>query len=182
MKRFIALLRGINVSGKNIIKMNELVAQFSNHNYKNIKTYIQSGNIIFECADKDAKTLENEIYRLIIDKFGLKVPVLVKTAEELKKIFESNPFIKNDTLDINELHITFLNETPERENIIKLVESKIEADEFILTLDVVYLHCKNGYGNTKLNNSFFESKLKVSATTRNWKTIGKLLEMSVLKS
>jgi uncharacterized protein (DUF1697 family) len=180
MKTYIALLRGINVSGKNIIKMNELIVHLSNLDYKNIRTYIQSGNIIFESDDKEIANFENEIHQLITSKFGLKVPVLVKSAEALKKVFENNPFVHNEKLDINKMHVTFLSETPDKENIVELVESKIEADEFILNNDVVYLYCGNGYGNTKLNNTFFEKKLKVSATTRNWKTVCKLRKMSAL--
>ncbi len=177
MRTYIALLRGINVSGKNMIKMNELVVHLSSLHYKNTRTYIQSGNIIFECDAKEEKVFENEIHQLIAVKFGLMVPVLVKTDSAIKKIFENNPFINNNNLDINKMHVTFLSETPIKENIVKLIESKIESDEFILTNDAVYLYCGNGYGNTKLNNNFFESKLKVSATTRNWKTVGKLVEM-----
>jgi len=177
MITYIALLRGINVSGKNLIKMKELTVHLASLKYNNIKTYIQSGNIIFASDEKENIVLEKEIKQLIDDKFGLKVPVLVKTAAEMKTVFENNPFINNRNLDIDKMHVTFLSEAPVKENILKLVESKIETDEFILTNDIIYLYCFGGYGNTKLSNTFFESKLKVSATTRNWKTVGKLVEM-----
>lgn len=170
-------MRGINVSGKNLLKMNELVIQLASIKYINICSYIQSGNIIFENEEKQCKIFENEIHQLIIDKFGLKVPVLVKTAEELKHVFENNPFNNNNNLDITKMHVTFLNEIPLKDNIVRLLESKSEGDEFILTKDIVYLYCGNGYGNTKLTNTFFEKKLNVSATTRNWKTIASLVEM-----
>jgi len=178
MKTYVALLRGINVSGKNLIKMTELVVHLSSLNYKEIKTYIQSGNIIFKSDAKEIITIKSEIHQLIFDKFGLKVPVLVKTAEEISTVFQNNPFINSNNLDTNKMHVTFLSETPVKENIVKLVESKIESDEFILTEDIIFLYCGNGYGNTKLSNTFFESKLKVSATSRNWKTVGKLVEMA----
>lgn len=178
MKTYIALLRGINVSGVNLIKMNDLVKHLAGLQYNNIRYYIQSGNILFDSFDNETKTFENQIHQLIVDKFELNVPVLVKTAETIKKAFENNPFIHNVRLDSDKMHVTFLNASPLKENIIKLAESKIETDEFILSGDIVYLYCRNGYGKTKLTNTFFEKKLKVSATTRNWKTIAKLVEMA----
>ena len=180
MKTYIALLRGINVTGYNMIKMKDLTVHLASLKYSNIKTYIQSGNILFESDNKESKIFEKEIHHLIENKFGFNVPVIVKTTEEMKKVHKNNPFVNGSNSDINKLYVTFLSEAPLKENIVKMVETKIDADEFILTDDnnVVYLNCGNGYGKTKLSNTFFESKLKVTATTRSWKTVEKLVEMS----
>jgi len=177
MPTYIALLRGINVSGKNMIKMNELLIHLSSLNFKNIRTYIQSGNIIFESDLMDENLLEKSIHEKILSMFGFDVPVLVKNADAWKKVHNSNPFILERNEDIDKLHVTFLSDIPNQEFISKLVDYKDVVDEFILDSNIVYICCHNGYGKTKLNNTFFESKLKVSATTRNWKTVIKLMEM-----
>jgi uncharacterized protein (DUF1697 family) len=177
---YIALLRGINVSGKNLIKMNDLVFQLQNIGYQNVKTYIQSGNIIFSSLEDNSKTIEIQIHNMILKEFGLNVPVLVINQDKLKKVHENNPFIKTTNMNIDKLHVTFLNAVPSKENIQKLADYKNLDDKFVAENDTIYICCPNGYGSTKLNNTFFENKLKVSATTRNWKTIGKLVEMADL--
>jgi uncharacterized protein (DUF1697 family) len=178
LKTFIALLRGINVSGKNMIKMNDLVVHIESLGFKKIRTYIQSGNIIFETENQDKKQIQNYIHKKIKDVYGFDVPTLVKSADELKSVFENNPFINGHHIDIDKLHVTFLNDFPSKENVTKLSDFRNLEDQFILVEDVAYIFCENGYGRTKLNNTFFENKLNASATTRNWKTVGKLVEMA----
>jgi uncharacterized protein (DUF1697 family) len=178
LKTFIALLRGINVSGKNMIKMNDLVVHLENLGFKKIRTYIQSGNIIFETEAQDKTLIQKSIHEKIKDVYGFDVPTLVRSAVELKLVFKNNPFINEHHIDIDKLHVTFLNDIPAKENVAKLSEFRGLEDQFILKDDVVYICCENGYGRTKLNNTFFENKLKVSATTRNWKTVGKLVDMA----
>ncbi len=177
MPKYIALLRGINVSGKNIIKMNDLVVHLSGLDFKNIRTYIQSGNLIFQSDLMDENLLEMAIHEKILAIYGFNVPVLVKDAQAWGKVHENNPFIINRNEDINKLHVTFLSNKPNKELIDKLLDYKDITDELIIEGDIIYLCCHQGYGTTKLNNTFFENKLKVQATTRNWKTVIKLTEL-----
>jgi uncharacterized protein (DUF1697 family) len=178
MQTYIAILRGINVSGKNMIKMPELQTLFEGLGFNKVKTYIQSGNVIFKAAAKNSSEIEKLIEEKIFEKFSLKVPVLVKTKDEVEEVLQNNPFVKATNVDVSKLHVTFLSKEPEQANVDKISKDQYLPDEFILKGSTVYLHCPNGYGNTKLNNNFFESKLKVTATTRNWKTVNELVNIA----
>lgn len=179
MTIYISLLRGINVSGKNSIKMVELVNMFEKLNFQNVKTYIQSGNIIFQYKNEATEKLEQIIYNQIKNEFGFDVPVLVLTSEQLQKVIDINPFIKDSSKEKSFLHVTFLAEPLVREYDNKtIVGKKLESEEITITKNAVYLYCPNGYGRTKLNTNFLENKLGVQATTRNWKTTVKLLELA----
>jgi uncharacterized protein (DUF1697 family) len=178
MITYIAILRGINVSGKRIIKMDALKKMLTELNFENVRTYIQSGNIVFEAQNTNANQLEKTLSEEIKKQFGFDVPVIVLDIDELKSIITKNPFINNKTIDPLHLHITFLNEEPVKAIAAKIPVTDYLPDEFLVIGKAVYLHCPNGYGNTKLNNTFFENKLKVSATTRNWKTTCQLLKIA----
>lgn len=177
MKTYIAILRGINVSGKNMIKMDALRTALTNHGFGAVLTYIQSGNLVFSANKKSVKALEAEIQEVILKNFALEIPVFVIDAEHLKKIMDGHPF-RTRTADNKLLHITFLAETPQPALVEKLNGIAYPPDEFSILEDVVYLYCPGGYGNTKFSNAFFESKLKTSATTRNVNTVMELLLMA----
>ncbi len=184
MKTYIALLRGINVSGQKKIIMTDLKTMFEELGCISVRTYIQSGNVIFR-DEKDTETLTNMIKKEILTQFGFDVPVLVLTREALTSIYKNNPFLKRlKTKEIEEkkMYFTLLSKTPDVKNIEDLKEttSRSENEEFVITQDAVYFYAANGYGRTKLSNNFFEKKLKSTATTRNLKTINKLLELSKL--
>lgn len=176
MQTYISILRGINVSGHKLIKMDALKTLFESLNFKNVKTYIQSGNIVFKCKTTKTPDLEKKIASQIKKEFDFDVPVMVKEIDELTAVLNQNPFIGK--YDITKLHVTFLSETPEKAAIDKVKEGKYAEDEFIVIEKSVYLFCPNGYGNTKLTNTFFENKFKVIATTRNWKTITELVNIA----
>ncbi len=180
MTTYIALLRGINVSGKNIIKMVELKQLFLDLGYHDVITYIQSGNVIFKSHIKESILIEDTIVSGILKRFNYAVNVLVLTKNELIKIFNSNPFLeKNPTMDISKLHVTFLNTEPDLSNKHQIDALVINSDdEFIISENCVYLYCPNGSGNSKLTNNLFQKKLNSAATTRNWKTVTKLIELS----
>ncbi|HTA60973.1 MAG TPA: DUF1697 domain-containing protein [Bacteroidia bacterium] len=178
MQTYIAILRGINVSGHKLIKMDALRKLFDSMGFKNTKTYIQSGNVVFQGKQAKTQDLEKKIASSILKEFSFEVPVLVKDANELEVVLKNNPFINKRKEDVTKLHVTFLSAEPEKANIDKIKEGNYAADEFIITGKTVYLFCPNGYGNTKLSNTFFENKLKVTATTRNWKTINELVTMA----
>ncbi|HSZ25946.1 MAG TPA: DUF1697 domain-containing protein [Cytophagaceae bacterium] len=178
MEVYIAILRGINVSGHNLIKMDALRSLCKELGFRNAKTYIQSGNIVFQYKKISCDSLEKKIEQAIFTSFSFKVPVLVKEAVELTSVLQHNPFVNVRMEDETKLHVTFLSKEPDKGLVDKIKEGSYAADECIFSGRNVYLFCPNGYGNTKLHNGFFESKLKVTATTRNWKTLNELAMMA----
>lgn len=166
------------MSGKNIIKMEVLRKLFSDLGGHNISTYIQSGNVVFKHTGPNISTLENSIAGRINSDFGFDVRVIVMTRDKLADIVENNPFKGDKTKDISSIYVTFLSHKIQGYEMGLFSEKIADGEEMSLTEDVVYLYCPKGYGQTKLTNSMFESKLGVGATTRNWKTTQKLLEMA----
>jgi uncharacterized protein (DUF1697 family) len=180
METYIALLRGINVSGHKMIKMDELKRVLCALNFSNIRTYIQSGNIIFETEKQDSTFLEKQIGEIIFKNFGFSIPAVIRNREELEKIHKKNPFLGKRNEPVDKLHVTLLSEEPDPLYLKKMEGSLFLPDEFVISGREVYLFCPNGYGRTKLTNTFFENRLKLTATTRNWKTIETMLKMSVI--
>ena len=178
MRTYIAILRGINVSGQKLIKMAELKKMFESLNFEGVKTYIQSGNIAFRTKLGSTAGLQKHIHEAIQKTFDFDIPVTVLDEKELKKTQQNNPFLKERNEDESKLHVTFLSEEPDKDLAENLKETtRFLPDEWILSGRSVYIFCPGGYGKTKLNNNFFEKKLKVTATTRNWKTVNELVEM-----
>lgn len=177
MPTYIALLRGINVAGQKKIKMAELKEMFSKMGYSNVVTYIQSGNVIFDTKKTKFATLENNIKTAILNTFTFDVPVLVTDHKELTDIEQNNPY-RNRAVESKFLYFTLLAEAPDSTFIKKTQDLTFPGEAFYITPRVVYICVPNGYGRTKISNNFFESKLKVSATTRNLKTLSKLIELS----
>jgi len=178
MQTYISILRGINVSGHKMIKMDALRAMFETLGFKNVKTYIQSGNVVFQTKKTSPQALEKKIAKKIADSFGFEVPVLVIDSAELSHTLKNNPFVNKRKEDSTKLHVTFLSGEPQQAAIEKIKEGNYADDEFIVSGKNIYLFCPNGYGNTKLSNTFFENKLKLTATTRNWKTVNELINLS----
>lgn len=177
MATYIALLRGINVSGQRKIKMDELKILFESLYFKNVRTYIQSGNVVFEDGETDSGLLGKIIEDKILKDLGLEVYVIIRNQVQLKAILRDNPFMTSGNSEISALYVTFLSDYPNDTFLDRIKEVCYTPDEFSFIGREVYLFCPNGYGRTKLNNSFFENKLKLKATTRNWKTINELNEM-----
>jgi uncharacterized protein (DUF1697 family) len=177
MEPLVALLRGINVGGKNKIRMVELTSLFEDLGYTGIETYLQSGNVIFEPSQtKEPAEHAEDIKSKVENIFGYKVSVLVLTSKILHTTFTNNPFLKSKEVANSALYVTFLFSTPEPA-LTKPVElPKNETATFHILEDRVYVCCPGGYGKTKINNQFFEKKLNLEATTRNWKTVGALHE------
>jgi uncharacterized protein (DUF1697 family) len=168
---YIAILRGINVSGSKKLPMAELRTLLSTLGFTDVQTYIQSGNVVFKAAKQNQEKLGNQIAEAIKKQYDYEVPVLVKTIEQWKVAIANNPFTESD---ISKQGITFLATIPEE--IIIEIDSK--EDRFQIINSEIYLDCPTGFGRTKLTNNFFERKLKTRATTRNWKTIYKLLDLA----
>jgi uncharacterized protein (DUF1697 family) len=178
MNTFISILRGINVSGKNRVAMPALKSLYESLGLTNVVTYLQSGNVIFDCAETDSTQLADTIKTAIKQTLGLDVPVLLRDKSCFQQLIENNPFSTRRNEDPTKLHITFLADVPTEQAASNLVVPAGCADEFVLDDRELYLFCPGGYGETKLSNSFFERKLKVTATTRNWKTVNTLYEMA----
>lgn len=176
MQRKIAILRGINVGGKKKILMSDLKGMFEALEFSNVVTYIQSGNVIFDSKESAHTKLAEQIRDAIKNKFGFEVPVVIRTVKELKQATESNPYYTSDS-DINKLHLTFLNESPSEENIKETERYDYAPDLFTIKDKDVFIYCEGKYHQSKLSNAFFEKKLKVEATTRNWKTVLKLVAL-----
>ena len=180
--KYISLLRGINVSGQKKIIMKDLKALYESLGFKNVVTYIQSGNVIFD-SDSDGDGSDEDviakIQSTITKQYGFDVPVQVREASYFENIIEACPFSELDLIEEGmRVMVTFLADVPSEENIVKLMAYVKEPERLVLVGKEVYLHCPNGYGTTKLNNNFIEKKLGVGATTRNWKTILKLHALS----
>jgi len=178
MEIYIAILRGINVGAHRRIKMDALKAMFAKLKLENTETYIQSGNLVFQTKEKDYRKLEKQIKEGIAKDFGFDVPVMVRQLAELKTVFENNPFLKKGEEDIKPYHVTFLSEEPEQTDMDQIKEGNYAPDDYHIKSRAVYIYCEGSYHKTKLSNKFFEKKLKVEATTRNWKTVTKLVEMA----
>ncbi len=174
MPTYLSLLRGINVSGHRMIKMDALRKMYEELGFKNVRSYIQSENIIFSSKKIKPQSLEKKIADAITIQFGFEVPVLVLESEEWMTVIKNNPFVSPRHEDITKLHVTFLSEAPSAENAELLKNINYPPDEFVIIDKRIYLFCPAGYGNSKLSNTFFENKLKVKSTTRNWKTVQEL--------
>ena len=175
MQTYIALLRGINVGGHRKVPMAELRELFAKSGLTNVKTYIQSGNVIFQSSNRDSKKLENNIQKFILDQFGFEVPVLVRTKDELTTIFNNCPFIDAKK---TESYFVFLSAIPDKILVKEASQKTYPDDEYVILNDCIYLFCSKGYGRAKFNLSYFEKKLNSNATARNYKTMVKLLALS----
>jgi uncharacterized protein (DUF1697 family) len=174
MPTYIALLRGINVSGQKKIKMAELRNLLTEAGLTQVQTYLQSGNVVFQ--SESSEKASEKIERCIMEHYGYQVKVLLTTPDALGQIVAENPFSEQDT---KLLYVTFLAEDPAPELLEKLQAVDYSPETFVFKDNIIYTFAANGYGRAKLNNNFLEKKLKVAATTRNWKTVNALLEMSL---
>ena len=177
MPAYVALLRGINVSGRNTIKMEQLRGLCNRLGFEGAETYLQSGNIVFQTVTKNPADLSNRLCETILNSFGFDIPVIVRTSKELENVLANNPFLKEKDVDTSKLHVTFLQEAAQRSSLEKLEELATGHDRFCPASREIYLDCPGGYGRTKLSNNAIEKALSVTATTRNWRTTNTLYEM-----
>lgn len=175
MKTYIALLRGINVGGHNKVPMAELRELLSDIGFEKVQTYIQSGNVVLQSSLSDKERVENKIQKAILKQFDFGVPVIVKTRVEMEAIFELCPFLQDKK---EESYFVILSDVSTPELVNKASEKIYDNDEFKIINDCLYFHSSAGYGKSKFNMNWFEKTLKVKATSRNYKTMVKLLAMS----
>ena len=179
MTRYISILRGINVGGRRKILMADLKLLYKGLGFSNVTTYIQSGNVAFDFPKTESQAkLSGKIKEAIDKVYGFDVPVIIRTAAEIAQAIAINPFLK-ETDDIEGLFLAFLAEEPSKENLEKAKSIEFLNDAFEVIGKNVFISCSGRFSDSKITNNFFENKLKVAATTRNWKTVKKLHEIGV---
>lgn len=174
--KHVALLRGINVGGKNMLPMKELAAMFVQARCVDVTTYNQSGNVVFNAEDKVVAGLCGGIAQQVEERFGIRVPVVLRTAAEIDKVVRRNPFLKAGASE-ETLHVCFLADQPEKSLVAALDPGRSSPDGFAVLGREIYMQLVKGVSGTKLTNAYFDSKLKTVSTIRNWRTVLKLAEM-----
>jgi uncharacterized protein (DUF1697 family) len=171
----IALFRGINVGGRNVLPMKELVRDLEALKLTNIRTYIQSGNVVFDTSSKSSAALERKIAEAIEKRHGFRPEVLIITPAQLAAAIEGNPYPEAED-EPKTLHLSFLAATPKAPDLDAMEKIKSPTERFHLAGDVLYLHAPDGIGRSRLAAQI-EKHLGVPATGRNWRTVCKLLDM-----
>jgi uncharacterized protein (DUF1697 family) len=177
MPSYVAFLRGINVSGQKIIKMTELCRMFQDMGFKKVKTYIQTGNVIFDTASANTKTLTSKIEKDLQKQLGYKVTVVLRTIPEIETILTNNPFKKLKLKDNERIYITLLSGVPTSAAIAELGSVQSDVDTLMVQKSEVYILCRGGYGESVFSNNLVEKKLNLSATTRNLNTMVKVTQV-----
>lgn len=172
--RQVALIRGINVGGKNRLPMRDLTAIFEHAGAKDVKTYIQSGNVVFEATAAAARTMPAKVKRQVAREFGIESPVITRSAAEFTRLIEQLPFTGADE---KTLHVAFLDKKPAPSASRALDPNRSPGDSFELLGREIYLSCPSGVARTRLTNEYFKRTLGAVCTVRNWRTVRKLAEM-----
>ncbi len=181
MNSYISILRGINVGGRRKILMKDLKDLYLSLGFENVITYIQSGNVYFSSStDMLEHEIEFAVQKAIYTAFGHDVPVIVRNTDRFIAMINNNPFIISSNYDINSLYLTFLKNRPIKQNIDRLNKVNTSPDCYRLINSDIYIQIKGKSQDSKFTNNFFESKLRVKATNRNWKTIMKLHEIIMI--
>ena len=174
--RAVAFLRAVNVGGKNRVPMKDLRELVESLGLADVRTYVQSGNVVFTGPSRGADALAGSLEQAVTDAFGVKAKVLVRTQAELKKIATRHPFGKDES-EPTRLHVLFLRDAPTKAKIGILEEDRFLPDRFSVKGREVFLHYPNGQGRSKLTIDYFERRLETVGTARNWKTVLTLLDM-----
>lgn len=175
MKTFIVLLRGVMPKGENKVPMSQLREVLLESGFKNVRTYIQSGNVLVD-TELSASDVEKEIHVLIKRHIGANLPIVARTRTQINKVLDENPFQKG--YDISRVFFALFAESPSSQKTKELLEKDFSPEELVITKDAAYMYIPGTYGRMKLSNNFLENKLGVAATTRNFNTLSKLIEMS----
>jgi uncharacterized protein (DUF1697 family) len=176
LETYVALLRGINVGGKNKLPMKDLVEMFVAAECSNVLSYIQSGNVIFRASPDASGKISAGITARITERFGYRIPVILRTVEDLRQISLSNPFLKAGAAE-ETLHVMFLADLPSTERVSTLDPDRSPPDTYKVLGREIYLQLPKGVADSKLTNAYFDSKLATTSTGRNWRTVTKLLTM-----
>jgi uncharacterized protein (DUF1697 family) len=174
---YTAFLKGVNVSGQKIIKMAELRAMCEKLGYKNVRTYIQSGNIVFEANKTKNETLAKKVEKDLLGCLGYEVTVVIRSFDDIKSIIAAYPFTKIKDHDQYRVNVAFLSAAPEKANIKELEQFSTTDEMFKVSGSDVYLIYRQSFPDTLAGKNIIEKKLKVKATIRNWNTVNKILNV-----
>lgn len=173
----LALLRGINVSGHNMMKMDALQSMLESVGFKNVQTYIQSGNVFVDSEEESAASVGFKIKHEIFKAFGHEVPVVVISKEDLESCFKNSPYLSEKEIDSKKLYVAFLSNSLRSESINDLKISQFKPDEAAIDGNKIFIKYAVGAGKTRLDQKYIEKKLNLIATIRNWNTVTQLLKM-----
>ncbi|WP_417941007.1 DUF1697 domain-containing protein [Flavobacterium sp. RS13.1] len=173
----LALLRGINVSGHNMMKMEALKTMLENIGFTNVRTYLQSGNVFVDTDEESASKVGFMIKQEIFKVFGHEVPIVVIAKEDLELCFKNNPFLKEKEVDSKKLYVAFVSIVLKKENINDLKISQFKPDEASIDGNRIFIKYAIGAGKTRFDQKYIEKKLNVTATIRNWNTVTNLLNI-----
>jgi uncharacterized protein (DUF1697 family) len=175
MKTYIILLRGVMPTGKNKVPMAQLREALTKDGFQNVRTYIQSGNALVD-SDSPAKDIEERVHELIKKHIGADLVVVVRTGTQLQKVLSENPFKAG--YDISRMFFALFADAPPQMKVKELLARDFSPEKLAITRNAAYMFIPNTYGSDALSNNFLEKKLGVSATTRNFNTLNKLIEMN----
>jgi uncharacterized protein (DUF1697 family) len=177
MPIYISLLRGINVGAHKRMTMDRLRTSFEALGFEQVKTYIQSGNVIFKTTKLSPALLSERIEKRIFTDFGFPVSVVSRTADEMAKAIEDNPLLKKRGIDQDKLHVMFLSDAPAGAALIKLAALTAAPEQSCCLAKQIYLYLPNGIAQSSLMKSPLDRVLSVVTTTRNWRTVNALHKM-----
>lgn len=177
MTTHLALLRGINVSGHNMIKMDALKTTLENIGFQNVQTYIQSGNVFVDSEEENSASIGFKIKQEIFKTFGHEVPVVMVSKADLESCLNTNKYLKEKEIDTKKLYVAFVSLTLKSEAINDLKISQFKPDEAYIDGNKIFIKYAIGAGKTRLDQKYIEKKLNLVATIRNWNTITNLLKI-----
>lgn len=177
MPVYVAMLRGINVGGNKIIKMDRLRASFESLGFARVQTYIQSGNVVFQAGRASSAAFSKKIENRIVQDFGFSAAVIVRTRDEIAHTIASNPYLKESGIDLERLHVMFLREAPAPDALKDFARLTTKPDRSLCSGNEIYFHLPNGVARSSLANNAIERRRLNQATMRNWKTVNILHQM-----
>ena len=170
------------MAGHNSIKMTDLKALYKDLGFNDAETFIQSGNVIFSySSDISVRDISLRIEAAIHQKYNYNVPVMIRTIAEMRKLISANPFLDEENFDPSKMAVVFLYENPSEAQLQKVKDVDYPPDKFRIIGSEIFIYCPNGFGRTRLYTNFFENKMKVKGTGRNWKTINTLIDLAEKK-
>jgi len=172
----VALLRGVNVGGRRL-PMKDLAAMFVAEGCTDVRTYIQSGNVVFRARPTLVRRIPSVIGKAIVNRFGFDSPIILRAAADLRRVATHNPFLAIGA-DPTRLHVAFLADVPARSRMAALEPERWRPDEFVVRGGEIYLHYPRGMGLSKLTNMYFDARLGTVSTVRNWRTVLALLDLT----
>jgi uncharacterized protein (DUF1697 family) len=176
----ISFLRGVNMTGHNKMKMADLTALYIKLGFNDPVTFIQSGNVVFSTTDEyKVNELSRKIENGIKESYGYDVPVMIRSVDELKMLIPVNPYLLEENFEPSKMAVVFLHEKASEDQTDKVININYPPDKFTVAGSEIFIYCPNGFGRTKLYTNFFEKKMGVTGTARNWNTVLTILDMAV---